>query len=174
MRELRNAVASCLSLTACGNFVLVGYSSGHLDKFNIQSGIHRGELADPAGGLKTLASSSEVRGVVSDALNQFIVSGDAGGALRFWKFDSHRLYDRLETPAGVLRMELHRENSFLAVATADFGVAIYDASSRNLVRNFDSCHGAHLNDICLTSDCRWLLTASLDSTVKVWDVSSGK
>ena len=31
-----------LTITSCGNFGLVGYSSGHVDVFNLQSGLYRG------------------------------------------------------------------------------------------------------------------------------------
>merc|ERR1712012_1174918 len=33
--SLNNAEATALTLTACGNFVLIGYSTGHVDRFNI-------------------------------------------------------------------------------------------------------------------------------------------
>lgn len=26
---------------------MIGYSSGHVDKYNLQSGIHRGSIGDP-------------------------------------------------------------------------------------------------------------------------------
>ena len=31
-----------MTLTGCGNFAIVGMSSGHIEIFNIQSGIHGG------------------------------------------------------------------------------------------------------------------------------------
>ena len=34
-------------MTACGNFVVIGYDTGHLDRFNIQSGLARGSYGDP-------------------------------------------------------------------------------------------------------------------------------
>ena len=43
-QELRESLATCLNLSICGNFVFVGYDSGHVDKFNIQSGIFRWDL----------------------------------------------------------------------------------------------------------------------------------
>ena len=43
--QWRETLATCLNLSMCGNFVFIGYNSGHVDKFNIQSGIHRGEWA---------------------------------------------------------------------------------------------------------------------------------
>jgi hypothetical protein len=39
--EWRGALATCLNLSMCGNFVFIGYSTGHVDKYNIQSGIFR-------------------------------------------------------------------------------------------------------------------------------------
>jgi U3 small nucleolar RNA-associated protein 21 len=53
----------------CGNFVLIGYDSGHVDKFNIQSGIHRGSLShkEQDGAAHPGAS---IRGICTDGLNQ--------------------------------------------------------------------------------------------------------
>ena len=64
-------------------------------------------------------------------------------------------------------MALHRENGLLAVATADFSVVVVDTVSRRTVRRFESCHHDQITDFCFSVDSRWVLTASLDSTVKV-------
>ena len=47
---------------------IIIHVSGHVDKFNIQSGIHRGELKDE----RVLNESGhlDIRGICSDALNQ--------------------------------------------------------------------------------------------------------
>lgn len=42
------ASPSTLCLTHCGNFVVIGYSSGHCDRYNIQSGLLRATYGDPA------------------------------------------------------------------------------------------------------------------------------
>ena len=39
----------CVTLTGCGNFAILGMSSGHIEVFNVQSGIHRGEIGRPKG-----------------------------------------------------------------------------------------------------------------------------
>jgi U3 small nucleolar RNA-associated protein 21 len=75
-----NAVATCLCITSCGNFVIIGYSSGHVDKFNIQSGIHRGSYGHPS------AHTGSVRGVATDNLNQVAVTGGSDAVVRFWQF----------------------------------------------------------------------------------------
>lgn len=39
----------CVHLSTCGNFVFIGYDSGHVDKYNIQSGLHRGSFGSTKG-----------------------------------------------------------------------------------------------------------------------------
>ena len=39
----------CVTMTGCGNFAILGMSSGHIELFNVQSGIHRGEIGRPKG-----------------------------------------------------------------------------------------------------------------------------
>lgn len=74
-----NTETTCIELTHCGNFVIIGYSSGDLEKFNIQSGIHRASYGSPA-------HTASIRGVAIDNLNQFVVSGDGEGVIKFWNF----------------------------------------------------------------------------------------
>ena len=60
------------TISACGNLAIVDYDSGNIDRYNLQSGLHRATYLR----LDTEESShlpftrNAVRGVVSDALNQ--------------------------------------------------------------------------------------------------------
>jgi U3 small nucleolar RNA-associated protein 21 len=38
----------CVAVSSCGNFSIIGSATGWVDKFNIQSGEHRGTFSDPA------------------------------------------------------------------------------------------------------------------------------
>ncbi len=67
--ELRKSLATCLCLSMCGNFVLIGYDSGYVDKYNIQSGIHRGSLSQAEQGGPAHPGTS-IRGICTDGLNQ--------------------------------------------------------------------------------------------------------
>jgi WD40 repeat protein len=60
-------------------YPLSGYSSGNVLKFNIQSGMSRGEYGDPA-------HKTAVRGVEVDNLNQFVITGSSDGKIKFWNF----------------------------------------------------------------------------------------
>ena len=47
--ELPNFIFHLPVHAVCGNFAILGMSSGHIEVFNIQSGIHRGEIGRPKG-----------------------------------------------------------------------------------------------------------------------------
>lgn len=76
--------ATCITLTNCGNFVVVGYSNGQVERFNLQSGIHRASYGPPR------AHKTAIRGVVCDALNQVVCSASSNGWIKFWHFNSKR------------------------------------------------------------------------------------
>jgi U3 small nucleolar RNA-associated protein 21 len=85
-------VASSVCLTQCGNFIIIGTSTGHMDRFNMQSGLHRCEYMLPKN--KT-AHEGAVRGIVADGLNQLVVSGGADEYVRFWNFKDGKTIGRL-------------------------------------------------------------------------------
>lgn len=58
---------------------LTGYSNGDVERFNIQSGIHRASYGKPA-------HKAAIRGIACDNLNQVVVTGCSAGLLKFWHF----------------------------------------------------------------------------------------
>lgn len=162
--------ATCLSLTHCGNFIIVGYSAGDVERFNIQSGMHRQQYGDKV----KKAHQVAVRGVHSDNLNQVTVSGDSDGIVKFWNFAGpHTKFPiaKLKLDAGITMFRGHSENALLCAVMDDFTVKIVDCDTRTVVRKF-SGHKSTITDATFSSDSRWLITASMDSTVKVYDIPS--
>ena len=39
-----DVVATCCDISPCGNFCIIGYSTGHMDMYNMQSGLYRGSF----------------------------------------------------------------------------------------------------------------------------------
>ncbi|XP_068154216.1 WD repeat-containing protein 36 [Drosophila tropicalis] len=153
-------------LTHCGNFVIIGYSSGDVERFNIQSGLYRGRYGSPG-------HEKAVRGLASDNLNQTVVSGCSQGLVKFWPFKG-----KTDKPVAILRLadgvsliRQHRESSMMAIGLESFKVYIVDMHTRVVVRKFIG-HTAKLNDMTFSPDSRWLISASMDSTIKVWDIPS--
>lgn len=167
-RHRRDVTAQCVSLSSCGNFVTVGYSSGHVDRFNVQSGIHRRTYGEDGH-----AHEGPVRGVASDSLNQLVVTGGGDGRIRFWAFKDGRSLRRLELGTAVSKMELHRESGMLAVATDTFAVCVVDVELRRVVRTFASYY-SQVTDMAFSPDARWLVTASADALLRTWDLPSGR
>ena len=42
-------ILQAVDISSCGNFAVIGYSSGHVDMYNLQSGIYRGSYGEPSG-----------------------------------------------------------------------------------------------------------------------------
>lgn len=90
----RSVRATSLYVTKCGNFVVIGYSTGHVDKFNIQSGIHRVTYGDENG-----AHTEAVTGVMADDLMQTLMTAGRDAQIKFWDFKpkqgTHNVVTRL-------------------------------------------------------------------------------
>lgn len=163
--------AVSVALSACGNFAVVGYLSGSVVRFNVQSGKGRGEYS---GGGGRPAHVGAVCGVAVDALNRQTLSAGRDGVVRSWAFKpggGAAGEATLGSPA--LGLELHRESNLAAVLCEDFTVRVVDAETQRVVRSFVG-HEGRLTDCTWSPDARWLVTASMDGTLRTWDVPTGR
>ncbi|XP_029941250.1 WD repeat-containing protein 36-like [Salarias fasciatus] len=163
----RDAVATAVDITSCGNFAVVGLSSGRVDVYNLQSGLHRGCYGD-----EEKAHSGAVRGVATDTLNQLTVSAASDWLLKFWRFKTKKLEEELKLNAAPASMKLHRDSGMLALALDDFTLVVIDIETRRVVRKFAGHHG-NINDMTFSPDSRWLVTVGMDCTIRTWDLPSG-
>lgn len=93
----------CSTITSCGNFAIVGYKSGQVERFNLQSGLHRHSYGSQH------AHVSSVHGVVCDKLNQMVVSGSVDGLLKLWSFKVGNLLSAIDVKSPILKMIINRE-----------------------------------------------------------------
>ncbi|NWI18602.1 WDR36 protein, partial [Crypturellus soui] len=158
--------ATAVDITTCGNFAVIGMSTGRVDVYNMQSGLHRGCYG------KERAHEGAIRGVAVDGLNQLTITAGKEGLVKFWKFKTKDLVhstDLSSSPSGIL---LHRDSGILAIASDDFSISVLDIETRKIVRRFSGHHG-QINDMTFSPDGRWLITSSMDCTIKTWDLPSG-
>ncbi|XP_071864291.1 WD repeat-containing protein 36 [Bombus fervidus] len=166
----RNIIATCVYITKCGDFVVIGYNSGHVERFNIQSGIHRASYGTNKG-----AHQGPVKGVMVDPLNQTVITAGRDAFIKFWRFkpktgDTEPVTKIiLDEPVEWLRY--HNDSSLIAVALEDFTIILIDLDTKRIVRCFEG-HQARLTDACFNPDSRWLITASMDCTIRTWDIPS--
>ena len=138
------------------------------ERFNIQSGLHRGSYEHG----KKPAHKNVVRGIATCAVNMQTITVDSKGVLKFWKFKTGALLHKLLLGSDVGGLRLQRESGLLALALEDFTVQVVDIDTRTVVRKFPG-HDSTITDFCFSSDSRWLVTVSLDSTARVWELPTG-
>eukprot|EP01047_Picozoa_sp_COSAG01_P077059 COSAG01_NODE_13744_length_1541_cov_20.197642_2_plen_215_part_00 len=71
-----NSPIMSVEISVCGNFGFVGSARGRLDKYNLQSGIHRGTFAQQ--------HSAAVHGLATDQVNKLVISGSYDGTVKLW------------------------------------------------------------------------------------------
>ncbi|CAK8691483.1 unnamed protein product [Clavelina lepadiformis] len=170
--RMQKCFVSSVASTACGNFCLVGYNTGHLDLYNIQSGISRGHYFDRSLGQKLAkAHSAVVKGIAIDALNQMTISIGLEGVVKFWRFKEKSLIETTQINVTPSSVELHRGSGMLAIVCDDFSLLVIDIETRKTVRRF-SGHSGRINDMTWSADAHWIVTASADCTVRTWDLPS--
>ncbi|XP_065339194.1 WD repeat-containing protein 36 [Cloeon dipterum] len=163
-----SAVASSVCLTLCGNFVLIGYSSGHVDRFNVQSGAHRCEYKLPKG---KPAHKGAVRGIATEGLNQTVLTGGADAYVRFWNFSEGKTLGKLPLKQAVAFFCQNKNSSLIGVALDDNAVCVLDMHSKNIIRRLPN-HHSRLTSMVFSQDARWILTSTTDCKIRTWDVPS--
>ncbi|KAL1773937.1 WD repeat-containing protein 36 [Sigmodon hispidus] len=159
-------IATAVDITSCGNFAIIGLSSGAVDVYNMQSGKHRGSFGDEK------AHTGSVRGVAVDGLNQLTVTAGSERLLKFWNFKKKTLIYSLSLDSSPNMMLLHRDSGILGLALDDFSITVLDIETKKVVREF-SGHQGQINDMTFSPDGRWLISAAMDCSVRTWDLPSG-
>lgn len=70
-------------------------------------------------------------------------------------------------------MHQHNESSVLAVALEDFVINIVDIDVHRVIRKFVG-HTAQITDLCFSPDARWLISSSMDCSIRTWEIPSGQ
>lgn len=165
--ENQTPVKSC-AISACGNFAVVGTEGGWIERFNLQSGISRGVYVD-ASDSKNSAHGGEVVGVACDNTNSMLISVGFHGDVKVWDFKGCKVKSRWEVGRSVTKMVYQRTNGLLATVADDMVLRIYDVVALRLVRKFEG-HTDRITDVCFSDDGKWLLSSSMDGSLRIWDV----
>jgi U3 small nucleolar RNA-associated protein 21 len=194
---------SSVAMSPCGTFAVVGSETGSIDMYNLQSGRHRQRFPSKltpaqANKLKMLqAQASEgtvqlqrtstrafppgmgkhkksVTGLVVDSLNKNIISCSLDGRIKFWEFGTGRLVDEVDWHplTAMTGMRYHAPNDLIALSCDDLSIRIVDIETKRTIRELFGCKGS-INDFCFSNDGRWIIAASKDRVVRVWDLPTG-
>ncbi|KAI0054018.1 Utp21-domain-containing protein [Auriscalpium vulgare] len=181
-KTVGSAKAVCVS--ACGNFGLASSSTGLINMWSMQSGILRKtfkigpcppdvamKFRPPPG--KKRGEERSVTGLATDALNRVVIASTLDGTINFFDFHASKLESTLVLPTSIVSVTLHRESNLLAAVCDDLTVRLVDIETRRVVREFGGA-GGRILDIAFSPDSRWLITASLDSIIRTYDIPTGR
>lgn len=191
-----------VAVTSCGTFALVGSAGGSVTSFNLQSGIQRQKFPSsltPGQARKLKMSHAAgndasaigldgtrkyalgegrhkraVTGLMVDGLNKTLISCGLDGKIKFWDFQTGLLQDEINwSPmASIIAFQYHRPSDLLALSCDDLSIRVVDTETKKLVRELWGCLG-QISDFCFSNDGRWIIAASMDSVIRVWDLPTG-
>lgn len=149
-------------ISHCGHFGLVGCSDGSVHCFNLQSGLWR---------RSTNAHSRPITSILPDRSNRSFTTTSLDGQIKVIDFNSFKEIASIDVGVPVSHAVSHHDTSLVAVAGDDSIIRIVDIETNKVVRVFDG-HSHRITDLAFSKDGRWLVSSSLDGTVRTWDVPS--
>ncbi|KAH9805529.1 WD REPEATS REGION domain-containing protein [Citrus sinensis] len=155
--ENPTAVKAC-TISACGNFAVLGTAGGWIERFNLQSGISRGSYLDMSE-RSNYAHNGEVVGVACDSTNTLMISAGYHGDIKVWDFKGRDLKSRWEVGCSLVKIVYHRVNV----------IRLFDVVALRMVRKFEG-HTDRITDFCFSEDGKWLLSSGMDGSLRIWDV----
>nr|TKR74873.1 hypothetical protein D5086_0000290670 [Populus alba] len=168
LRELFQCLNAC-TISACGNFTILGTAGGWLERFNLQSGISRGSYLDVSERGSHAHEGEVVVGVACDSTNTLMISAGYHGDVKVWDFKGRALKSRWEVGCSLVKIVYHRLNGLLATVADDLVICLFDAIALRMVRKFEG-HTDRITDLCFSEDGKWLLSSSKDETLRILDV----
>ena len=114
-----------------------------------------------------------VQGVGLDALGCTLVSAGLDGVVRLWNFLNGKALVALDMGTPISLLEMARGSDLVAVVGDDLHARIIDSTTRRVVRTLKG-HKARVTDMTFSGDGRWLVTASVDASVRVWDLPTAR
>lgn len=63
-------------------------------------------------------------------------------------------------------------NELAALSCDDLSIRVVDLETKKVVRELWGCRG-QINDFTFSNDGRWIIAASMDSIIRVWDLPTG-
>ncbi|CAJ2513552.1 Uu.00g016710.m01.CDS01 [Anthostomella pinea] len=194
------AYASTVAMSPCGTFAVVGSVQGSIDMFNLQSGLHRQRFpskltpaqarqvkmqqarqADTVVQLQARSSTGflpgtgkhtkAVTGIVVDSMDKTVISCSLDGRVKFWDFLTGNLVHEINWApmTAITGCRYHAASDLIAFSCDDNSIRIVDIETKRTIREFWGCQGT-INDFTFSNDGRWIVAASQDSVIRVWDL----
>lgn len=186
-----------VAVSPCGNFAVVGSETGGIDTFNLQSGrrlqrypcrltkvqakkvklqmqlVAEGPASQsPNTYPRGLGKHKKaVTGLVVDQVSQTVISCSLDGKIKFWNLQRGELVYEHASDLGFTGLKYLASNDLIAVSCTDSSIQVLDTATKKLIREIHGCQG-RINDFCFSNDGNWIIAASADCIVRVWDLAT--
>ncbi|KAJ4382397.1 rRNA-processing protein utp21 [Didymella sp. IMI 355093] len=119
-----------------------------------------------------------VTGLAIDNLNRTVISCSDDGKIKFWNFATGTLLHEIDwyPMVKILSLRYHPNSDLVALSCDDGSLRVLDITTRKLIRELWATRTSTpiaTIDYTFSSDGRWIISASSDSTVRVWDLPTG-
>ncbi|CAI5756617.1 unnamed protein product [Candida verbasci] len=159
-----HGICKSICISQCGNFALVGSSFGGIGSYNLQSGLLRKKYM--------LHKNTSVTGLAIDGMNRKMVSCGLDGIIGFYDFSKSKYVGKLQLNSPITQMIYHKSSDLIACALDDLSIVVVDVTTQKIVRVLYG-HTNRVSGLDFSPDGRWIVSVSLDSTLRTWDLPTG-
>lgn len=168
-----DSICKSVAVSHCGNFAVLGSAKGGLVVYNLQSGFQKMKL--------DAVHKSAISGVAMLPNNSALISASLDGIVKFLDFGESNIANNSKAKClasldlglgAITKMRFHPGSGLLAVATDGMAIAVIDTATHKVVRELWG-HGNRITSLDFAPSGRWILSSSLDSTIRTWDIPTG-
>ena len=116
-----------VAVSNCGNFGVLGYENGALQKFNMQSGKDRGEFVSKLTGPDSETHKGEISGLGIDMMNKMLVSSSKDATIKLWDFYRRELQKTYRCEYPIENLCYNRMNDLIALSLSDLTLQVVNA-----------------------------------------------
>ncbi|KAJ1606335.1 beta transducin-like protein [Cryptosporidium canis] len=174
-------LAKAISVSGCGNYVVIGYSDGSIHRFNLQSCMHSGELRLPENSEINLPTMEILSVHISQSTMALCVIRDLDNYyLSSWSIKPVRYLDTktIMSRASLIKDEQSPETFvsrvfgyLIAFGFPNGRAILYDFQSHIISREFQCGHD-NILDIAMSSDSRWIAVSTKSCELFIFDIIS--
>lgn len=164
LNTVDGGLAKSICVSHCGNFGLVGSSEGGIGVYNLQSGLLRRKYL--------LHKKTTVTGLAIDGMNRKMVSCGLDGIVGFYNFSDSKYLGKLQLDEPITGMIYHKGSDLVACALDDLSIVVIDVVTQKVVRVLYG-HANRITGLDFSPDGRWIVSVSLDGTLRTWDLPTG-
>jgi len=175
-----DAEATAIEISNSGDSCFIGYSSGHVDVYNMQSGKYRFSLENPKfKSSKTdslVAHKKRIVAICSYLNSKDIITISADGTLGWWMVEgTAKLLKYMDCGEKISIATFNRESRLLALGLYETGsVKILDAETGSTARVFQNIarNESDFTVLEFSSNSAYLLTADTSLIIRMIDLRS--